>query len=149
VPSNRTVPRTGCLQAEQVTQQGALAGTRAAHDHADLARHDAKIDAMQDAALAVVGLQAGDVDQGLIGRHCRRSCTSIEEEREQHVGNHQRGDRTAPPRAWSPAPRLPRHRARRIRWLTPIRVISTANTTLFDRPSHRSRGSSKVCRVCD
>ena len=49
-------------QTEQMPQQGALTRARPPHDHANLARHDAKIDAMQNPAPTVVGLKAMDID---------------------------------------------------------------------------------------
>ncbi len=52
------------IEAQHVPEQGALAGTRAAHDHADFAGIHAEVHAMQDASTAVPGLQLFDFDQG-------------------------------------------------------------------------------------
>src|SRR4051794_372724 len=46
-----------------MSQQRRLARTRSAHDHADLARMDDEIDAVQHAAAAIPGFELVDFDQ--------------------------------------------------------------------------------------
>src|SRR3982751_6902631 len=47
-----------------MSQQRRLARTRSAHDHANLARMDDEIDAVQHAAAAIPGFELVDLDQG-------------------------------------------------------------------------------------
>ena len=75
------------VQAEQMPQQRALARTRPAHDHADLAGVHAEVDAVEDAPPPVPGFEFFDFDQG------RGGSSSIQEKRENHVGDDDVADR--------------------------------------------------------
>ena len=65
------------LQAEQMAQQRRLAGARSAHDHADFARMNDEIDAVQHATAAVPGFEVFDFDQWRGSRIHRNQATRL------------------------------------------------------------------------